>query len=217
VDVRAPDGRPLEALGDPGGLRAAALKDGIEGGGAEAPPPRVEASVGRPRPKGAGETPLASPSIEANPRAFLDTKKAFKTMTRRSFRSLALAATFATLADPAAAGQTLRYTCDLHGAPGVLTAQVELVGNTGFVLGPGPRPDIRGVIGTGDATLLMRGELRSATALYVFTGRGRFADFTDMTSGARFRVRFDQLRDGSLALTANPFGPGPVRYRCTPG
>lgn len=122
----------------------------------------------------------------------------------------------ATLAGPADARQLVRYACDLYGVAGILTAEVQIVGNAGVVTGPGPRADISGVIGTGDASVLLRGELRSPTALYVFTGRGRFADFTDMGTSARFRVRFDPLPDGSLALTANPFGPGPTRYRCTP-
>ena len=133
-------------------------------------------------------------------------------------RAAALALLAGLCCGPASAQnpQLLQYHCDLNGMVGVMTVQVETIGNTGVVIGSGPDRPITGVIGTGGGTLVYQGEIRSQTGYYVFTGRDAFADFTDMQTHARFRVRFDQRQDGALILTINPFGRGPTQHLCVP-
>ncbi len=121
---------------------------------------------------------------------------------------------FAILAPAAAQTQAVQYQCNLGGMPAMLTAQLEVIGNSGITYNS--MGGISGVIGTGESTVYYQGELRSQTANYVFTGENQYADFTDMMSYERFRVQFLMQPNGSLVLVANPFGPQPARYLCTP-
>lgn len=106
------------------------------------------------------------------------------------------------------------FDCDLQGIVGQLTLDVEIVSNTGVTFGPGPNPDITGVIGTGDVTLFTSGELVSPTASYVFTGENQYADFTKTTGTIeRFLVEWVERTDG-LTMIINPFGPGPTQQDC---
>jgi hypothetical protein len=105
------------------------------------------------------------------------------------------------------------FDCDLQGLNGELQLDVEAVNTTGIVYGPGPNPDISGVIGTGSVTYITAGSLRSATAQYVFTGDNQFADFTDVANSQRFRVQWVPNAQG-LTMVINPFGPGPTQHTC---
>ena len=96
---------------------------------------------------------------------------------------------------------------------GTLTMDVEVIGSSGIVWGPGNRPDIRGVIGTGDYTIYTAGTLTSPTANYSFRGENAFADFTEASSFERFRVKWELTQTG-LRMIVNPFGQGPVTYDC---
>lgn len=109
----------------------------------------------------------------------------------------------------------IRYQCDLHGAPAILTAQVQIIDENGLVRMPDPQRPI-GVVGPVGASVIYEGELRSQTAHYRFTGRNAFADFWTTVGFERFRVQFEMLPNGLLKLTANPFGPGPTSYLCAP-
>lgn len=105
------------------------------------------------------------------------------------------------------------YDCDLNGANGELSIDIEAIGSTGIVFGSGPNPDITGVIGTGDYTYYTAGSLTSATAYYTFTGENSFADFLDRNTLDRFRVQWN-LVDGGLIMVVNPFGPQPAQHSC---
>jgi hypothetical protein len=105
----------------------------------------------------------------------------------------------------------LRYLCDIGGVDAELISQYEIVGSTGIT---GNRVDgITGVIGTGDYTIYYQGKLTSPNASYVFVGENQFADFTDLSTNARFRVQFT-AQGNQLLMTANPFGQQPARYLC---
>lgn len=108
-----------------------------------------------------------------------------------------------------------RFTldCDLGGMVGVLTMDVEAISVTGITFGPGPNPDITGVIGTGEVSYVTAGELVSSVAHYIFTGRNDFADFTALDTGERFRVQW-LANDQGLTMLVNPFGPGPATHDC---
>ena len=131
--------------------------------------------------------------------------------------ALALGAT-AFGATDASAQQTriLQFNCDLSGMIGVMTLKATLFSNAGVTWGPGPNPDITGVIGTGDYTIVYEGEVRSPTSRYIFRGENAFADFTELGTYERFRVRFDAMPNGGLLLTINPFGRGPAQHYCQP-
>jgi hypothetical protein len=105
------------------------------------------------------------------------------------------------------------FDCNLQGANAVLQMDVEAVGTTGITFGAGASPAITGVIGTGGVTYITAGEVRSATALYTFTGDNNFAEMLDQATLQRFRVRWDSAPNG-LVMTVNPFGPGTVQYAC---
>lgn len=105
------------------------------------------------------------------------------------------------------------FDCDLQGVNANMTMDVEAVGTTGLVFGPGANPDITGVIGTGDYNLFTSGEVVSPVARYIFTGTNQFADFTETTRFERFRVEW-LSRDDGLIMVVNPFGPGPAQHFC---
>jgi hypothetical protein len=106
------------------------------------------------------------------------------------------------------------YDCNLGGLTGNMVMDVEAITTAGVVYGPGPSPDITGVIGTGSVLYLTAGELVSPSARYVFTGDNQYADFTETTgSFERFRVQWVSDPSG-LVMVINPFGPGPTRHGC---
>lgn len=113
------------------------------------------------------------------------------------------------------AGNNAQFTfdCDLNGLNGVLTIDVEVVSSNGLVFGPGPNPDITGVINTGDVTYYTAGRLVSPTASYFFTGENNFADFTEAETFNRFRVEWLTTNEG-ITMVVNPFGPGPTSHDC---
>ncbi|MEM7568771.1 MAG: hypothetical protein AAF337_03150 [Pseudomonadota bacterium] len=130
---------------------------------------------------------------------------------------LAMAALFVSaLAHPAAAQQDTRveveYRCDIEGQEGRLRAELIVLGKAGLV--KGPLGGIVGIIGAGDTSVMYGGELTTPNARYSFTGYDDFADFTDLTTLARFRVRFSAVGQ-DLLMTVNPFTQGPVQYRCS--
>jgi hypothetical protein len=106
---------------------------------------------------------------------------------------------------------TVQYVCDIGGMQAQLTAQVEVVGGSGRVVGPDGT--ITGVIGTGDSNVYYQGQLVSQTASYTFTGENEYADFTESNTYERFRARM-QIQGNYLVITVNPFGPQPVQYGC---
>lgn len=105
------------------------------------------------------------------------------------------------------------FDCDLQGLNGVLTLDVEAIQTAGLVFGSGPNPSITGVIGPVGVRYITAGELRSPTALYVFTGDNQFADFTELATSQRFRVEWVP-NGANLTVVINPFGPGPTRLDC---
>ncbi|MCL4679302.1 MAG: hypothetical protein KJ017_12000 [Alphaproteobacteria bacterium] len=106
---------------------------------------------------------------------------------------------------------TVSYICDLGGAPGQLTAQIETINTAGAVTNSDGW--ITGVIGTGETTTYYQGELVSASARYVFTGENQYADFTDMNTNERFRVQM-VAQGAYLTMVINPETPQPVTYQC---
>jgi hypothetical protein len=119
----------------------------------------------------------------------------------------------ALLAAPAFAQDqgTLSYACQIDGQPAQLTAQYEVIGNSGITTAP--NGDISGVISTGSSTVYYQGQLTTPSARYSFTGENAYADFTDLNSHARFRVELVTEGD-HLTLIVGPFSDQPLRYFC---
>jgi len=130
-------------------------------------------------------------------------------MLLKGLSGLAVVALVAPLA--MAQVSTVQYICDIGGMQAQLTAQVEVIGGTGRVIGSDG--NITGVIGTGDSNVYYQGQLVSQTASYTFTGENEYADFTDSNTYERFRARM-QAQGSYLVITVNPFGPQPVQYGC---
>lgn len=124
-----------------------------------------------------------------------------------------LAIILALLTSPALAQQqgALNYACQIDGQPGALTARYEIIGASGITTAP--NGDISGVIATGDSTIYYQGQLSTPSARYSFTGENAYADFTDLSTNARFRVQL-QTEGDHLALVVNPFSNQPTRYFC---
>ena len=105
------------------------------------------------------------------------------------------------------------FDCDIGGLNAVMTMQVEAVSSSGAVWGPGPTPQITGVIGTGSFIYYTAGTLASPTAQYSFQGTNQYADFTLLNGNDRFTVEWIVTAQG-LTIRVNPFGPGPTQYDC---
>ena len=116
-----------------------------------------------------------------------------------------LAALLATLAAPAPAQEVqLAFSCDLNGAPAQMLMAVHY--QQAFDWSQNYKGDISGVFPVG-VNVYTAGQIQSATGAYTFTGENDFADFTDLVSGARFRVQWvlDPPRNG-VWMKVNPFG-----------
>lgn len=112
-----------------------------------------------------------------------------------------------------ASAQMQRYDCDLHGENAEMVALVERVAEAGLGWRDTPARE-EAVVSNTVITNLFTGELRSPSVHYIFTGRNKFADFTDLVAGRRFRAQLNALPDGSLIVVLDPFGTAPVRTRC---
>lgn len=105
------------------------------------------------------------------------------------------------------------FAVDLNGVGAEMILEVEAINTSDVVWGPGPNPEITAVIANGAVTYFTSGAVKSPNASYVFTGENDFADFTNVTNKARFRVRWAKDA-GELCMIVNPFGPGPAKHRC---
>lgn len=106
------------------------------------------------------------------------------------------------------------FDCDLNGANGALTLQVEAVSSSGAVWGTGPTPDIAAVVGSGGVIYYTAGSLVSAVARYSIRGENQYADFTLINGNERFVVEWIFSSNQRLVMRVNPFGPGPTSYDC---
>ena len=111
----------------------------------------------------------------------------------------------------AAGSAVFQWVCNLDGAPGQLTAQVEAVSPAGIYMDASGL--FAGSIPTDEVNYNYQGELVSASARYAFSGTNAYADFTDLINNERFQVQF-VIQGRQLLLIANPFGPGPTQYLC---
>jgi len=105
------------------------------------------------------------------------------------------------------------FDCNIGGLNAVMTMQVEAVASSGAVWGPGPTPQITGVIGNGSFIYYTAGTVASSTAQYSFRGENQYADFTMVNGNDRFTVQWIVTAQG-LTIRVNPFGPGPTQYDC---
>jgi len=105
------------------------------------------------------------------------------------------------------------FDCDIGGVNAVMTMQVDAVSSSGAIWGPGPTPQITGVIGNGSFIYYTAGTLVSTTAQYSFRGENQYADFTMLNGNDRFTVEWIVTAPG-LTIRVNPFGPGPTQYDC---
>jgi hypothetical protein len=106
------------------------------------------------------------------------------------------------------------FDCNLNGANGALTLQVEAIASSGAVWGTGPTPDISAVVGSGGVIYYTAGSLVSAVARYSIRGENQFADFTLINGNERFVVEWIFSSNQRLVMRVNPFGPGPTSYDC---
>jgi hypothetical protein len=105
------------------------------------------------------------------------------------------------------------FDCDLQGLTGKMVMDIEVISSSGITWGPGPDPEITGVIGTGDYIIYTEGTLNSPTSAYVFTGENEFADFTEVNTYERFRVQWVEASNG-LIVIVNPFGEMSTQHAC---
>ena len=109
---------------------------------------------------------------------------------------------------PGASGSNMAeftFDCNLGGTPGALTLRVEAVGVTGITWGPGPNPDITGVIGTGEYTYYTTGSLRLPDRTYAIDGANSFADLWSNIPGDRLVVEWQTTGSG-LTMIWDWFG-----------
>lgn len=106
------------------------------------------------------------------------------------------------------------FDCNLNGAIGALTLQVDAIASSGAVWGTGATPDITEVVGTGGVIYYTAGSLVSAVAQYSIRGENQYADFTLINGNERFVVEWILSSNQRLVMRVNPFGPGPTSHDC---
>lgn len=113
---------------------------------------------------------------------------------------------------PATAQQVvLTYACDLNGVSAEMTMGVEY--QQAFDPLHNFRGNITGLFPAG-VTVYTAGQVVSPAARYSFRGENDFADFTDLVTGARFRVQWVlDPRQNGIWMKVNPFG-GTTTYFC---
>lgn len=104
------------------------------------------------------------------------------------------------------------FDCNIAGFPGALTLDVEAVGVSGITWGPGPNPDITGVIGTGEYTLFTTGTLALPDRTYSISGENAFADLWSNIPGDRLTVEWQASGD-TLVVIWDWFGAA-TPYQC---
>ena len=103
--------------------------------------------------------------------------------------------------------------CNLGGVPGDLTLEVEAIGDTGITWGPGPNPDITGVIPTGDFIYYTSGTLALPDRTYGINGENYFAELWSNIPGDRLTVEW-QFQPTGLTMIWDWFNSA-TPYPCT--
>ncbi|MEM7124330.1 MAG: hypothetical protein AAF563_23840 [Pseudomonadota bacterium] len=103
------------------------------------------------------------------------------------------------------------WICNIEGAPAELTAQVEAVNSAGVYMDPNGL--FAGSVSLDQVIYYYQGSLVSQTGQYSFVGENEYADFTDLYTNQRFRVRMI-VQGRELLMVVNPFGPQPAQYLC---
>ncbi len=114
--------------------------------------------------------------------------------TRRLAFCVAMGILAGVAVNAVATGNKARFICecDLGGVRGAMQLELEVIGTAGVIFGPGPTPDISGVVGTGDTIVYTQGEIRTENGgWFIFRGENTYADFTNMNTSARFRIRLE--------------------------
>lgn len=129
----------------------------------------------------------------------------------RPIRAASLAAIMSLPAAANAQQITLTYSCNIEGVAAQMVMGVEY--QQAFSPLHNFQGNISGLFPAG-VTIYTAGQVVSPTARYSFRGENDFADFTDLVTGARFRVQWvlDAQRNG-VWMKVNPFG-GTVTYFC---
>jgi hypothetical protein len=104
------------------------------------------------------------------------------------------------------------FDCSIAGFPGALTLDVEVIGQSGITWGPGPNPNITGVIGTGDYTFYTTGTLTLPDRTYSINGENSFAELWSEIPGDRLTVEW-QPSDNTMTIVWDWFGAA-TPYPC---
>ena len=119
-------------------------------------------------------------------------------------------------AGPATAGQTggLRAECRILGEPAVLELGFEAIASHGITWGPGPNPDITGVIGDGATTVYWNGTLSSSRGTVAIGGENFFLRFYDPNVYNRETVLEVTLTGKQTFTLEDVFGNYPGKHPC---
>ena len=119
---------------------------------------------------------------------------------------------FSTIAASTTRAQNVySWICNIEGAPAELTAQVEAVNSAGVYMDPNGL--FAGSVSLDQVIYYYQGSLVSQTGQYSFVGENEYADFTDLYTNQRFRVRMI-VQGRELLMVVNPFGAQPAQYLC---
>lgn len=113
--------------------------------------------------------------------------------------------------------ETHHFDCNAGGNSARMVMNVERFNSSGRIFGPGPNPEITGVIPDGETKIWVEGTVNGAQGSYSFSGWAPFVDFVGMNGGGRFDVKFvlDERRNGVWAIV-NPFRSASeqIQYWC---
>ena len=118
---------------------------------------------------------------------------------------------------PAAAqGKTGHMTasCTVNGAPAQMQMQYEMLRNSGITVGPGPTPDITGVIMDGSVTYYWQGILTGNFGQISLSGENNFLRFYDPNVYNRETVLEVTMTSARSFYMEDVFGNYPGQHPC---
>ncbi len=108
----------------------------------------------------------------------------------------------------------LRAECQILNAPAVLELAYEAIAGSGITWGPGPTPDITGVIPDGSVTVYWNGTLSSSLGKVAISGENYFLRFYDRNVYGRETV-LEVTMTGERSFTLTDVkGNYPGRHPC---
>ncbi|MEQ8557667.1 MAG: hypothetical protein RIB03_05065 [Henriciella sp.] len=108
----------------------------------------------------------------------------------------------------------LQASCQVNGQPAQMSLQYEAIGGTGITTGPGPNPDITGVISDGSVTYYWGGVLTGSFGTLQLSGENNFLKFYDPNVYNRETVLEITMTSDTTFYMTDVYGNYPGQHPC---